>query len=118
MEDSPTAVRARRRGESREELVARVVAEQQALHPTPVYSARSKRLLRAYLVAIWPIGIGLGWVAGLGFGWSLMEWLGFGVGLVLALAYIGYVLLAERDDGRIQREVRRLREGADSGGST
>jgi hypothetical protein len=98
-----------RRAESREELIARVVREQEALHPTPVYGARSRRRLRAYLVAIWPAGIALGWLAGLALGWSLLEWLGFGVGLVLALAYIGYVLLAERDDGRIQREVSRLR---------
>lgn len=91
--------------------MARVVAEQARLHPAPVYSARSKRRLRAYLIAIVPISFALGWLAGAAFGWSPLEWVGFGVGLILAFAYIGYVLITERDDGRIQDDVRRLVTG-------
>ncbi len=105
-----------RRGESREEIVARVVREQQALNPAPVYSARSRRRLRRYLVAIPPLGMALGWLGGMAFGWSLLERLGAGVGLILALAYFGYVLVTERDDGRIQGEVRRLIAGLDAAG--
>ena len=96
------------RHETREETIARVVAEQARLDPAPVYSARSKRRLRVYLAAIVPISIGLGWVAGLAFGWSPLEWTGFGVGLILALAYIGYVLITERDDGRIHAATQRV----------
>ena len=42
------------------------------------------------------------------FGWTTLERLGAGVGLILALAYFGYVLVTERDDGRIQADVSRL----------
>lgn len=96
------------RRESRDEIVARVAAEQRALHPAPHYSARSLRRLRRYLVAIVPLGMLLGWLGGVAFGWNLLEWLGAGVGLVIGLAYFGYVLVTERDDGCIANEVRRL----------
>ena len=99
------------RRETREETIARVVAEQARLDPAPVYTARSKRRLRVYLAAIGPISFLLGWVAGLAFGWSPLEWTGFGVGLILALAYIGYVVITERDDGRIHDNVRRMVDG-------
>lgn len=99
----------RQRGaESREELVARVTREQERLHPSPIYTAESKRRLRIYLICLGPIGIGLGWLAGQFFGWNLLEWLGGGVGLSLALAYIGYVLITERDDGRVQEGMQRV----------
>ena len=87
------------------------MAEQARLDPAPVYTARSKRRLRIYLVAIVPISFLLGWAAGLAFSWGLLESLGFGVGLILALAYIGYVLITERDDGRIHASVKRMVEG-------
>lgn len=97
-----------RRGESRDEIIARVMREQERIDPAPVYGRRARRRLRIYLVAIFPAGLALGWVAGVVVGWSAIERLGFGVGLILTLAYLGYVLLAERDDGRIHRNVRRL----------
>lgn len=100
--------------ETREELVARVAAEQAALHPMPVYSERSKRRLRIYLVLIWPNSFVAAALFGAFLGWSPLEWMGFAVGLVLALAYIGYVLITERDDGRIHRSTREvLHRGAD-----
>ena len=102
-----------RQVESREEIVARVLREQGALNPAPTYSAQSRRRLRRYLVAIAPLGLALGWVGGMVFGWNLLEWLGAGVGLILALAYFGYVFVTERDDGRIQGAVRRLVEDLD-----
>lgn len=104
---------------SRDAIVARVTREQEALHPSPVYGARSRRRLRNYLIAIGPAGMLLGWVSGWAFGWDVLERLGFGVGLVLTLGYIGFVLLAERDDGRIQDDVRRLvtSRGPDERGS-
>jgi sterol desaturase/sphingolipid hydroxylase (fatty acid hydroxylase superfamily) len=104
----PAPLPGARRRETREETIARVVAEQERLHPTPAYTPRSKRRLRIYLVAVVPISVALGWLASLAFGWSPLEWIGFGAGLVLALAYIGYVLITERDDGRIHDSVRRL----------
>jgi hypothetical protein len=103
--------------ETREQIVARVTREQERLHPAPGYSDRSKRRLRAYLVAIVPISLALGWVSGLAFGWSPLEWIGFGVGLILTLAYIGYVIITERDDGRVHDEVRRLMEEREAGTS-
>ena len=96
------------RSESREELVARVRREQELLHPTPVYSRRSRTRLRAYLVAIVPASFALGLLVGSLLGWSAIESLGFGAGLILAFAYIGLVLLTERDDGRIHDETRRV----------
>ncbi|MGD9571096.1 MAG: hypothetical protein AB7V62_04330 [Thermoleophilia bacterium] len=96
--------------ETREQLVARVQAEQQDLHPVPVYGTKSMRRLKIYLAAIVPIGVLLGWLSGIVFGWDPLEWFGFAVGLWLALGYIGYVLLAERDDGRIQKDVKALME--------
>ncbi|HET6689316.1 MAG TPA: hypothetical protein VFG74_00480 [Miltoncostaeaceae bacterium] len=92
-----------------------MVAEQARLDPAPVYSPRSKRRLRAYLVAIVPVSLLLGWVAGLAFGWDTLEWGGFGVGLILALAYIGYVVITERDDGRIHDNVKQMVGGDRSG---
>jgi len=106
---SPLSARSRR--ETRDETIARVVAEQARLDPAPVYTQRSKRRLRIYLIAIVPISFALGWLAGIAFGWSPLEWTGFGVGLILALAYIGYVLITERDDGRIHDNVRRMVDG-------
>jgi len=100
-----------RRRETREQTIARVVAEQARLDPAPVYTERSKRRLRTYLVAIVPVSLLLGWAAGVAFGWGLLESIGFGVGLILALAYIGYVLITERDDGRIHDNVRRMVDG-------
>lgn len=97
-----------RRAESREELVARVTREQEQLHPSPVYTAASKRRLRIYLWWIGPVSLALGWLSGRFFGWDLLEWLGAGVGLSLALAYIGYVVITERDDGRVHDDVQRM----------
>ena len=106
---SPLSARSRR--ETRDETIARVVAEQARLDPAPGSTLRSKRRLRIYLIAIVPISFALGWLAGVAFGWSPLEWTGFGVGLILALAYIGYVLITERDDGRIHDKVRRMVDG-------
>ncbi len=41
-------------------------------------------------------------------GWNLVEWLGFGLGLVMAFGYLGLVLLTERDDGRIHAATQRV----------
>jgi hypothetical protein len=100
-----------RRGESREEIVARVLREQQALHPVPVYDTRSRSRLKRYLYAIWPIGIATGLLLMWAVGWSLIEGLGFGVAFAVALWYLGFVMVTERDDGRIARSVARLRDG-------
>ncbi|WP_217913290.1 hypothetical protein [Miltoncostaea marina] len=108
MSETDTRPAGRRRAESREEIVARVTREQQALHPAPVYGERSRRRLKRFLVAIFPVGLVAGWLCGVAFGWNPAEWIGFAVGLWLALAYLGYVIVTERDDGRVHDEVRRL----------
>lgn len=102
--------------ESRDEIVARVAREQRALNPAPHYGARARRRLRNYLIAILPLGMLLGLLGGPLFGWDLLEQLGAGVGLVVGLAYFGYVIVTERDDGRIQDEVRRLVSDRDDAG--
>ena len=94
--------------ETREELVARVLREQAALHPAPVYNAASKRRVWRFLWASWPIGLAIGLGLMWAVGWRMIEGIGFGVALAIALWYLGLVLLTERDDGRIQRRVREL----------
>lgn len=117
----PEGVAGRRGRETREELLARVAQEQEGLHPAPVYNARSKRRLLHLLYAIVPISFGLGALGGWAFGWSVFEWVGAAFGLILALAYMGYVTLTQRDDGHVARETmrvhkRRERQGAGADG--
>jgi hypothetical protein len=102
------ASRGVRRRESREEIVARVQREQEALHPAPVYNQRARRRLRTYLIIIWPLGMLMGLVTMWALGWHWIEGIGLGASLGLVLGYVGFVLLAERDDGRIQKGVRGL----------
>lgn len=106
---APDAKTSRRR-ETREELIARVAQEQEGLHPAPVYTARSKRRLLHFLLAIVPISFGLGALGGWAFGWSVLEWVGASIGMILTLAYLGYVALTERDDGHVARETMRMHE--------
>lgn len=113
MTDHPAA--GARRGETREEIVARVVREQLALNPTPAYDSRAKRRLRRYLYVIWPVGILVGLIAMWALGWSWTEGIGFGVAFGVALWYLGLLFVTERDDGRIQRQVRQVRERLDDG---
>jgi hypothetical protein len=102
--------------ETREQIVARVSREQELLHPTPVYSRRSRARLRVYLIVIAPLSLALGWLAGALFGWNGIESAGFGVGLILAFGYLGLVLLTERDDGRIHDQTQRLIDARGAGG--
>lgn len=94
--------------ETREQIVARVSREQELLHPTPVYSRRSRAKLRAYLIVIIPLSFVIGWLAGTLLGWNGIEIFGFGFGLIMAFGYLGLVLLTERDDGRIHDETQRV----------
>lgn len=111
MEDrTDVAARPAVRRETREEIVARVSREQAALHPTPVYGSEARRRVRRYLYAIWPVGIAVGALMMPLMGWTWFEGLGFGVAFAVMLWYLGIVMLTERDDGRIQRGVRQLRE--------
>ncbi|WP_217913860.1 hypothetical protein [Miltoncostaea marina] len=96
------------RRETREEIVARVVREQEALHPVAAYDEAARRRVRRYLYAIWPAGIVVGLVAMWAVGWSWIEGFGFGVAFAVALWYMGIVVLTERDDGRVHRQVRDL----------
>ena len=99
--------------ETREEIVERVIREQAALHPAPLYSEAAKRRVRRSLYAAWPVGILVGLAVMWAVGWRLIEGVGFGVAFAIALWYLGLVLLTERDDGRIQRRVREIRARAE-----
>ncbi len=91
----------------------RVIREQAALHPAPVYSEAAKRRVRRSLYAAWPVGILVGLAVMWAVGWRMIEGVGFGVAFAVALWYLGLVLLTERDDGRIQRGVREIRTSAE-----
>jgi hypothetical protein len=103
-----TGVRPRR--ETREEIIARVTREQADLHPVPVYGSEAKRRVRRYLYAIWPVGVLVGALLMPVMGWTWYEGVGFGIALAVMFWYLGIVMLTERDDGRIQRGVSRLRQ--------
>lgn len=94
------------RRETREEMIARVVREQEALNPVPLYTARSKRRLRLGLPLCPPVAFVLSWALSRATGWTTTEWVGFSAGLSIALAYLVYLFVAERDDGRINRATR------------
>lgn len=101
--------------ESREDIVARVEQEQEGYHPAVGYG-KGQRVQVWVLGAIMvPVSILIGFAIGYPLGWSPFLWVATGLGISLGVFYLVYVVLAERDDGRIQREIdeeRRRREGA------
>lgn len=104
---------AARSRESRDEIVARIAAEQQGLHPNPEYTRTARRRVWILGLIMVPISLLIGWAIGAPLGWSPFLWIATGLGISLGVFYIAYVILAERDDGRIQRELdeaRRLRD--------
>ena len=104
--------------ESREEIVARVAAEQEGLHPNPEYTRTAKRRVWVLGAIMVPVSLLIGWAIGAPLGWSPFLWIAAGLGISLGVFYIAYVILAERDDGRIQRdldEARRQREAGEEG---
>ena len=107
-----------RQRESREEIVARVAAEQEGLHPNPEYTRTAKRRVWVLGAIMVPVSLLIGWAIGTPLGWSPFLWIAAGLGISLGVFYIAYVILAERDDGRIQRdldEARRQRETGEEG---
>ena len=107
-----------RRRESRDEIVARVAAEQEGLHPNPEYTRTAKRRVWILGAIMVPVSLLIGWAIGTPLGWSPYLWIAAGLGISLGVFYIAYVILAERDDGRIQRELdeaRRQREMGEEG---
>ncbi len=103
------------RRESREQIVSRVAAEQEGLHPDPGYTRTARKRLWVLGVTIVPVSVLLGWVIGAPLGWSPFLWIATGLGIGLGVFCVAYVILAERDDGRIQREIddARNRRGRD-----
>ena len=104
---------AARQRESRDEIVARIAAEQEGLHPNPEYTRTARRRVWVLGLIMVPISLVIGWAIGAPLGWSPFLWMATGLGMSLGVFYIAYVILAERDDGRIQRELdeaRRARE--------
>lgn len=102
--------------ESRDQIVARVEAEQQGLHPNPEYSRTARRRLWVIGLTMVPISLVIGWLIGLALDWPVLLWVWVGLGISLGVFYVAYVIFAERDDGVIQRELdaaRREREGAE-----
>lgn len=107
-----------RQRDSRDEIVARVAAEQQGLHPNPEYTHTAKRRVWILGAIMVPVSLLIGWAIGTPLGWSPFLWIAAGLGISLGVFYIAYVILAERDDGRIQRELdeaRRQREIGEEG---
>ena len=107
-----------RQRESRDEIVARVAAEQEGLHPNPEYTRTAKRRVWVLGAIMVPVSLLIGWAIGTPLGWSPYLWIAAGLGISLGVFYIAYVILAERDDGRIQRELdeaRRQREMGEEG---
>jgi hypothetical protein len=106
--------------ESRDELLARVTAEQEGLHPNPEYTRTAKKRVWVLGLIMVPVSLLIGWAIGAPLGWSPFLWIATGLGISLGVFYVVYVILAERDDGRIQRdldEARRLRGKGDEGGT-
>ncbi|MEO2057312.1 MAG: hypothetical protein ABGX38_00455 [Thermoleophilia bacterium] len=104
--------------ESREQIVARISAEQEGLHPTPGYTRTARRRVWVLGAIMVPVSLLIGWAIGTPLGWSPFLWVASGLGISLGVFYIAYVILAERDDGRIQRdleEARRARATGDGG---
>ena len=107
-----------RQRESREEIVARVAAEQEGLHPNPEYNRTAKRRVWVLGAIMVPVSLLIGWAIGTPLGWPPVLWIATGLGISLGVFYIAYVILAERDDGRIQRELdeaRRQRQAEGEG---
>jgi hypothetical protein len=105
--------------ESRDEIVARIAAEQEGLHPNPEYTRTARRRVWVLGLIMVPISLLIGWAIGAPLGWSPFLWIATGLGISLGVFYIAYVILAERDDGRIQRELdeaRRLRDAGEQDG--
>ena len=104
--------------ESREQIVARISAQQEGLHPTPEYTHTARRRVWVLGAIMVPVSLLIGWAIGTPLGWSPFLWVASGLGISLGVFYIAYVILAERDDGRIQRdldEARRARATGDGG---
>lgn len=104
-----------RRDETRAQIVARVAAEQDGLHPSPEYSRVARRRLWVLGVTILPASLVVAWFVGLALDWPVLLWVGCGLGISLGAFYIAYVVLAERDDGRIQRELDSARAARSKG---
>lgn len=91
--------------ESRDEILARIAAEQEGLHPNPEYSRTAKRRVWVLGLVMLPVSLLIGWAIGVPLGWSPLLWIAAGVGISLGVFYVVYVILAERDDGKIQRDM-------------
>lgn len=106
--------------ESRDEILSRIEAEQEGLHPNPEYTRTAKKRVWVLGLIMVPVSLLIGWAIGAPLGWSPFLWIATGLGISLGVFYVVYVILAERDDGRIQRdldEARRQREDGGGGGT-
>lgn len=101
--------------ESRDQIVARVEAEQQGLHPNPEYSRTARRRLWIIGLTMVPISLVIGWLIGLALDWPVLLWVWVGLGISLGVFYVAYVIFAERDDGVIQRELDAARREREAG---
>jgi hypothetical protein len=105
--------------ETRDELLARVTSEQEGLHPNAEYTRSARKRVWVLGLIMLPVSVLIGWAIGAPLGWSPFLWIATGVGISLGVFYVVYVILAERDDGRIQRDLnaaRRLRDDEGGGG--
>ena len=100
--------------ESRAQIVARIEAEQEGLHPNPEYSRTARRRLWVVGVTMIPISLLIGWLIGMALDWPVLLWVWVGLGISLGVFYVAYVIFAERDDGVIQRELDAARTERDT----
>jgi len=100
--------------ESRAQIVARIEAEQEGLHPNPEYSRTARRRLWVVGATMIPISLLIGWLIGMALDWPVLLWVWVGLGISLGVFYVAYVIFAERDDGVIQRELDAARTERDT----
>lgn len=92
-------------GESRDDIIRRIEAEQAAINPVPAYDARRRRRVWWFGAAMLPVTVALAALIGIPLGWPPLLWVATGVGATLGTFYLVYVFMAERDDGMIQRAI-------------
>ncbi|MSO44186.1 MAG: hypothetical protein EXQ74_02575 [Thermoleophilia bacterium] len=95
--------------ETRAQIVPRVAAEQEGLHPHPEYTHTARRRAGVLGGVMVPVSLLIGWAIGVPLGWPPLLWISCGLGISLGVVYVVYVIIAERDDDRIPRELDTVR---------
>ncbi len=75
------------------------------MHSHLEYTRTARRRVWMLGAIMVPVSLLIGWLIGAPLGWPPLLWIVRGLALSLGVFYIVYVILTERDDGRIQREL-------------